>query len=159
MPSEGSLRPVLDQRYVAMRSAMASGEREAILALLAPDFVSEDLDGRCIDGLTMADRVVALKIDRSKRVAVTTLAELTREGDEVLVDQFYRMTTTERSANIPDAVFARSLDRWRLVGGEWYFVRTTTQALEAHRGRRRTFRARLDPADPGVSVELSKFDG
>ena len=152
MPSEGSLRPVLDQRYVAMRSAMASGEREAILALLAPDFVSEDLDGRCIDGLTMADRVVALKIDRSKRVAVTTLAELTREGDEVLVDQFYRMTTTERSANIPDAVFARSLDRW-------YFVRTTTQALEAHRGRRRTFRARLDPADPGVSVELSKFDG
>jgi hypothetical protein len=41
---------VLDERYLDMRAAMGARDREAILALLTPDFVSEDLDGRESDG-------------------------------------------------------------------------------------------------------------
>ena len=61
-PSDHELRPVLDERYAAMRRAMAERDRAAILALLTDDFVSEDLEGRTTSGVRIADAVVALEI-------------------------------------------------------------------------------------------------
>jgi ketosteroid isomerase-like protein len=153
-PCDHDLRPVLDERYLAMRAAMAARDRSAILALLTDDFVSEDLDGRRSSGGAMADAVIALEIDRSQRTAVTTLTSIVTHGDEAEVQQRYHMTTTERRTNLPQAMWTESRDRWRKVDRTWLLANTTTQKLEVLRNGRRVFRARLDPADSSVSIEL-----
>ncbi|HEV2642101.1 MAG TPA: nuclear transport factor 2 family protein [Candidatus Elarobacter sp.] len=141
---------MLDERYLAMRHAMAAGDRDAILALLTGDFVSEDLDGRTRTGLGMADAVAALDIDRSQRTAVTTLTFIAVEGDEAVVRQRYQMTTTERNPYLPEALWTQSCDRWRRVGDTWLLARSTTEKREIVKNGRRRFEARPDPADPSI---------
>ena len=150
LPCDHELRPVLDERYAAMRRAMAARDRDAILALLAGDFVSEDLEGRLMTGPHMADSVTALEIDRSERTAVTTLTSIAVDGDEADVQQRYHMTTTERRPNLPEALWTESRDRWRRVGDTWLLARTITEKREIVKNGRRVFEARPDPADPAV---------
>jgi ketosteroid isomerase-like protein len=154
LPVDHPLRPTLDERYLAMRRAMAHGNRDAILAMVTADFVSEDLDGRRIDGAAMADAVLRLTIDRSKRTAETTITAIDVSGDEATVVQRYAMTTTERRIGLPEALWTESIDCWRAETGSWRLARSTTQALEVQIAGRRRFRRRLDPHDGSVSIEL-----
>ncbi len=149
-PSDHELRPVLDERYAAMRRAMAERDRAAILALLTDDFVSEDLEGRTTTGARMADAVAALEIDRSQRTAVTTLTSIAVDGDEAAVQQRYHMTTTERKPNLPEALWTESHDRWRRAGDTWLLARTTTEKREIVMNGRRRFDARPDLPDPSI---------
>jgi ketosteroid isomerase-like protein len=150
LPSDHELRPVLDERYAAMRRAMAARDRDAILALLTDDFVSEDLEGRTTAGPAMADAVVALEIDRSQRTAVTTLTSIAVDGDEAAVQQRYHMTTTERKPNLPEALWTESRDVWRRFGDTWLLARTTTEKREIVKNGRRRFEARPDPPDASM---------
>ena len=151
LPSDHALRPVLDERYAAMRRAMAARDRDAILALLTDDFVSEDLAGRTVTGPHMADVVIALEIDRSQRTAVTTLTSVAAHGDEATVQQRYHMTTTERKPNLPEALWTESCDRWRRSGDMWLLARSTTEKRELVKNGRRAFEARPVPPDPAIA--------
>ncbi|HEY6233675.1 MAG TPA: nuclear transport factor 2 family protein [Candidatus Elarobacter sp.] len=149
-PSDHELRPALDERYDAMRRAMAARDRDAILALLTDDFVSEDLEGRTTSGRCMADAVVALEIDRSQRTADTTLTSIAVDGDEAEVQQRYPMTTTERTLNLPEALWTESRDRWRRAGDTWLLARTTTEKREIVKSGRCRFEERPDPPDASI---------
>lgn len=154
VPVDDALRTTLDERYLMLRAAMASDHRPILLALLTDDFVSEDLDGNRMDAVGMADTVAALKIDRSKRRAQTTLTSIESDGREARVLQRYEMTTTERALGLPEALWTESRDVWRLVEGRWLLASTTTIALERVSNGQRMFRRRLEPADGSVSVQL-----
>jgi ketosteroid isomerase-like protein len=150
LPSDHALRPALDERYAVMRRAMAARDRDAILALLTDDFVSEDLEGRVTTGPAMADAVTALDIDRSQRTAVTTLTSIAVVGDEAVVQQRSYMSTTERKPNLPEALWTESYDRWRRAGDTWLLARSTTEKREIVKNGRTRFEERPDPADPAI---------
>ncbi|HEX3467029.1 MAG TPA: nuclear transport factor 2 family protein [Candidatus Elarobacter sp.] len=154
LPVDHPLRKTLDERYFALRLAMASHDRQAIMHVLTPDFVSEDLDGRTSGAASMIENVTALQIDRSKRSVETTVTSIDQAGDVATVIQRYSMTTSEVSAAVPSALWTESCDVWRAVGTEWRLASTTTLAFEVVKNGRRTFRRRLQPSHGGISVEL-----
>jgi hypothetical protein len=88
-PVDHPLWSTLDERYTAMRVAMASGQREAIASLLAPQFVSVDVRGNESTSDQIIDSVLRLNIDRSKLAAVTTLIDI----EEARVSQQCYSTT------------------------------------------------------------------
>jgi ketosteroid isomerase-like protein len=155
LPVDHPLRAALDERYFQMRLAMAARDANALRAVLARDFVSEDIEGRCRDAAAMIESVMQLEIDRSKRAAETTLTAIDRVGDEALVDQRYAMTTSEVNPSLPQALWTRSRDIWRWSDERWLLARTTTIAIEVVKNGRRIYRHRPDPIDTGTVVELS----
>jgi hypothetical protein len=64
------------------------------------------------------------------------------------------MSTTERSANLPEALWTESEDVWRRVDDTWLSARTTTLAIETVRGGRRRMQERLVRDDPVMAVIL-----
>jgi ketosteroid isomerase-like protein len=153
-PCEHELRPILDERYLAMRAAMASGSADAIAALLTPDFVSIDIDGAAVSAKQMIDSVLKLSLDRSKRTAVTTLVHI-EAGTEAKVLQHYSMTShPDAPPSMPKYVQAFSLDTWQNAGGTWLLKRTETLETEvmSSTGQHR-YRARIET---GVA-ELRNF--
>jgi ketosteroid isomerase-like protein len=154
-PCEHELRPILDERYLAMRAAMASGSVDEIAALLTPDFVSINIDGASVSAKQMIDSVRKLSIDRSKRTAVTTLVDIQALGTEAKVLQHYSMTShADAPPSMPKYVQALSLDTWENAGGTWLHKRTETLETEvlSSTGRHR-YRARIES---GVA-ELRNF--
>jgi hypothetical protein len=71
------LRPVLEGRYAAMKSAMAARDSKAISEILAPDFISEDASGQKENADTMIQEVLALPKD-SLKVSATTILAITQ---------------------------------------------------------------------------------
>jgi ketosteroid isomerase-like protein len=158
IPVDHPLRPILDQRYLDLRAAMASGDAGNVLAVLAPDFVSEDIDGKRQTGQQMAEAVTRLQIDRSKRTALTVITEIVISGDGDLADveQRYQMTTTEQRENLPRKLLTKSRDRWINIAGQWRVASTTTLAIEMVTNEKHALRARLDPSNSDMVVELRK---
>ncbi len=143
-PADHPLRAAFDERYLAMRAAMASGERGPIAELLAPDFTSVDAMGRTSGAKAMINSVLGLKIDRSKRFAKTTIVEVEVADDVARLLQHYRMVSApDAPPSMPRMVQALSRDRWRLVDGTWLLERTETLETEAIAGSgRHVYRTR-----------------
>jgi ketosteroid isomerase-like protein len=133
VPADHPLRPVLDERYLAMRDAMARHDADGIRALLTEDFTSIDVSDRRQSGETMIRGVLALQLDRSKRTAQTTVTALDvrADGREAVVEQRYAMTTTGLSLTVPRALQTWSTDVWRDENGTWRLAQTRTNRIES----------------------------
>jgi ketosteroid isomerase-like protein len=130
--TDSTLRPTLEARYAAMKSAMAAHDGEAIAALLSPDFVAVDISGRSADAAQMIREVSALPVDPLK-VSTTTLLAIEVSGSTALVDQRYDMKTTKNQSDGSKQnveLIALSTDTWIDVGGVWLLQRTLTKQLD-----------------------------
>ncbi|HET9341928.1 MAG TPA: hypothetical protein VFO25_03285 [Candidatus Eremiobacteraceae bacterium] len=118
-----------------MRDAMASGQREAISDLLTPAFVSVDVRGKESTGEQMIDLVLRLNVDRSKRIAKTTLVSIEEASGVARVLQHYDMTTTANVGPLmPKKLQALSADTWVNCDGTWLSARTQTLEVESISG-------------------------
>lgn len=125
------LRPTLDQRYLALRAAMASGNADEIGAILAPQFASVDVRGNETTAEQMINSVLNLQIDRSKGQVATTLVTVEAHHDIARVLQHYSMTTTpDAPKSMPRKLQTLSADTWREVNGEWRLSKTRTLEIE-----------------------------
>jgi hypothetical protein len=130
--SDDSLRPVLEGRYAAMKSAMAARDGKAISEILAPDFVSEDVSGQKENADTMIQGVLALPKDPQK-VSSTTILSIKLSADTATVDQRYDMKTTKAG---PDGkkrdieLSAVSTDTWIRSKDTWLLQRTVTNQMD-----------------------------
>ncbi len=131
-PVDHPLRPILDERYAAMRAAIESGDRESMAALLAPHFTSVDVMGKESTGDQMIDSVLRLHIDYSKRIATTTLAAIEESSGVARVLQHYAMTATaDAGPAIPSKLQTLSSDTWVDVAGNWLLAKTQTLEVES----------------------------
>jgi hypothetical protein len=134
-PVDHPLRPTLDQRYLDMRSAMASGKADPIAAMLAPGFKSINLQGQEQSAYAMIESVLRLKIDRTRRTANTTLVELEQTGGKVSVLQHYSMTIAgDVAPSFPKQLQTLSIDRWTRSGDTWLLEVTQTREVESITG-------------------------
>ena len=134
-PSDHALRPTLDARYAEMREAMASGRREPIAALLTPYFISIDVRGKESNADEMIGSVLKLDINREKRTATTTLANIEESNGIARVLQHYAMTTTAQVGPAkPKELQTMSADTWVRSDGTWLLAKTQTLEVEATSG-------------------------
>jgi ketosteroid isomerase-like protein len=130
--TDGSLRSVLEERYAAMKSAMDS-DPKTVAALLAPDFLSEDLSGKTESASDMIQQLGTMPKDPN-RVSDTTVLSVQVSGDTATVQQRYHMTTTKAGADgtTRQAVELETLstDTWINSAGTWLLRRTVTNQLD-----------------------------
>jgi hypothetical protein len=80
----------------------------------------------------MIDSVLRLDIDRSKRVATTTLVAIEESGGIARVLQHYAMTATAGvGPAIPRKLQTLSSDTWVDVAGAWLLAKTQTLEVES----------------------------
>jgi uncharacterized protein DUF4440 len=131
--NDAQLRLLLESRYATMKTAMASRNEAAIRALLAPGFVSVDVNGNSKTVDQMIKEIAALPQDPKKK-SETTLTSVTRNDDFAIVVQQYHMTTTRTPVNgsAPETIdlLTTSTDTWRLINGAWLIERTETNDLQ-----------------------------
>ena len=127
------MREMFSTRYAAMKSAMAERDPKAIAALLAPDFISEDVAGKTKTGEQMIKEVCALPKDPNK-TSTTTVLSAKIIGETATVAQRYHTTTTKMTTNttVKQAVEldALSTDTWVKSKGVWLLRRTETNAID-----------------------------
>lgn len=151
MPVDHPLRSELDQRYLDMRAAMASGSRERISAILTDHFVSIDIHGNESAADAMIDSVIKLDIDRHKCHVVTTIVSLEESNGVARASQHYAMTTTaEVAADQPKKLQTLSADTWLRCDDTWHLAKTQTLEMEliAGSGSRRYLVAKNGAAPP-----------
>ena len=130
--SDDPLRPVLEGRYTAMKSAMAARDGKAISEILAPDFISEDASGQKENADTMIQGVLALPKDPLK-VSNTTILSIKASTESATVDQRYNMKTTKAApeGNKRDVeLIAVSTDTWIKSKDTWLLLRTVTNQMD-----------------------------
>jgi hypothetical protein len=131
--NDAQLKLLLESRYAAMKTAMASRNEATLRALLAPGFVSVDVNGNSETADQLVKEVAVLPQDPNKK-SETALTSVTRNGDFATVVQQYHMTTTRAPANAsaPETIdlLTTSTDTWRLINGAWLIERTETNDLQ-----------------------------
>jgi hypothetical protein len=136
--TDSSLKAQLQSRYAAMKSAMAAHNKSAIAAILAPDFVSIDINGQSEGADQMIEEVSALKPDPNK-TSTTTLESIAPSGNSVTVKQRYDMNTVKAGddgAQHKVQLITRSTDQWIRVGGVWLLERTVTNEMSYYKDGR-----------------------
>ena len=126
-----ALKPILQQRYALMKAAVASGDGDAVGALLAPGFASEDVSGKRGDAAAMAAEISSHTPDPNK-ASDTTLLSITQHGNLAIVSQRYHMTTIRASPlGMQQAVelVALSTDTWIKSKGVWLLQQTVTDEI------------------------------
>ena len=130
--AESALRGVLEGRYAAMKAAMAARDRQAVAALLAPDFVSVDLADKSETREQMLAQIALLPNDPEK-VSETKLLSVKLNGDVATVSQRYHMTTTKVDGDgvrHPVVIVTLSTDTWVRSGDTWLMQRTVTDQID-----------------------------
>jgi len=130
--SDDTVRPVFEDRYAAMKSAMAARDGKAISQILAPDFISEDVSGQKENADTMIQEVLALPKDPLK-VSNTTILSIKANAESATVDQRYDMKTTKAGpdGNKRDVeLIAVSTDTWIKSKDSWLLQRTVTNQMD-----------------------------
>jgi hypothetical protein len=119
-------------KYAAMKSAMASRDKDSVLALLAPGFESVDVDGKVSDAESMAREVGALPQDPKKVSETDVLSVEQVDGTAVVKQRYHMMTTRTAKDGTQQAVdvVATSTDTWVSLRGEWLLRRTVTETLD-----------------------------
>jgi ketosteroid isomerase-like protein len=118
--------------YANLKSAMANYDSNAISALLAPEFVSVDVDGNTTDADQMIEEISASPKDPNKK-SETTVLSVKIESDIAHVEQKYHMTTTKLGSdgtNQQRELTAVSMDDWKHIEQGWYLLRTETTAMD-----------------------------
>ena len=95
---EADLRRIFEERYSAMKSAMAKRDGDALSALLTTDFVSTDVAGRTENASQMIDELKKLPVD-NRKTTKTTIRSIKMSGNAALIEQSYDMKTTKTTAD------------------------------------------------------------
>jgi ketosteroid isomerase-like protein len=129
---DSTLKATLEARYGEMEVAMEARDEDAVSALLAPDFVSEDVNGNRAGKDEMLRDLAALPKDPNKSSG-TTLVSVERRKETAAVIQRYRMTTrkTKPDGSVQDVeLVAVSRDVWLISGGRWLIQSTVTEQMD-----------------------------
>jgi hypothetical protein len=129
---DDTLRPALENRYAAMKAAMAAKDQHAISSLLAPDFVSVDIAGHTENASQMIKDVVDLPADPNQ-ISETTLLDIKNDANRVFVDQRYDMKTKKDAPEGPAhevELTTLSSDTWVNSKGIWLLQRTETKQMD-----------------------------
>jgi len=129
---EPNLHQSFNEKYAAMKSAMAARDGRAMAALLAPDFVSTDVSGHTGTGAQMIDEVKQLPLDPNK-MSQTTINSIDVSGDTALVNQTYDMHTQKAGAGATlqnVELISVSNDTWINSNGKWLLQSTTTEKVD-----------------------------
>lgn len=129
---ESSLRESLDARYAQMKSAMHTHDTRMLRAILAPDFVSVELNGKTESADQMIQEIKALPSDAS-RSSRTTLLSIRPSKTRAVVEQQYTMRTKREGPNGMEhniKLITVSTDTWVLLRGSWRIQRTVTNQLD-----------------------------
>jgi len=118
-------KAVFQERYAAMKAAMASRSEGAIAALLAPGFVSEDARGKLSNAGEMIRQVVALPRDPDRKSA-TRVVSVEVVGDTATVEQTYDASNPKKDFSLR----AKSTDTWQRVRGQWLLKKSVTMELD-----------------------------
>lgn len=128
-----AVRTVLEERYAALKLAMAHRDREALAAVLAADFLSEDASGKTTTFDQMLQELAAVPKDQN-RISETTVLSVQLVGNVATARQRYHMRTTKLA---PDGatrqaveMVALSIDTWVLANGAWLLQRTVTEQMD-----------------------------
>ncbi len=129
---ENGLRSSLEARYAQMQRAIQSHDARALKAVLAPGFVSVELNGKTAsedEMLRDLDKVPS-DPDQSSR---TTILSVQRSNKAAVVEQRYAMRTRRKGRNGAEhriRLVAVSTDTWILLHREWRIQRTVTDKLD-----------------------------
>jgi hypothetical protein len=129
---DNTLRPILEKRYAALKSAMADRNATAISSLLASDFLSVDVSGHSENAAQMIQGVMALANDPLK-VSNTTLLSIKAGDNAAIVNQRYDMTTTKTGQDGSKRkieLIAVSTDTWININGVWLMQNTQTEQID-----------------------------
>lgn len=125
-------KAALVQRYADLKTTMNARDKAAIMAILAPGFVSEKASGEKLDADAMIAGLMQLPHDPNK-VSTTTIDGLSLKGVVAEVAQHYHLTTIKPG---PDGkpraieIDAHSTDVWSCANGVWLQNSTRTDDLE-----------------------------
>jgi ketosteroid isomerase-like protein len=132
-PAERALVKALQARYSDMKAAMDARDAKTIASMLAPGFVSENVEGKTETADAMIREVAALPHD-PKRLSDTMIEAAFVSGDTATVTQRYHMTTTKVA---PDGATPKSIelstastDTWISSGNTWLLKQTVTMRLD-----------------------------
>jgi ketosteroid isomerase-like protein len=129
---DNRLRSILEARYAAMKSAMASRDAKEVAALLAPDFVSVDVSGSEKGTGQMIESLKAAPADLGK-VSNTTLLSVEPSPGKAVVKQRYEMKTVKVAADGAEhqiELTTLSTDVWVSANGTWLIQRTATDQMD-----------------------------
>ena len=130
--ADDKLRTILEGRYAAMKSAMATRNAKEIATLLSPDFVSIDVSGNEKTADQMIESVKMLPVDPN-RVSNTTLLSIESSENKAIVKQRYNMKTVKVAADGAKQeveLTTLSTDAWILTRGTWFMQRTATDQMD-----------------------------
>lgn len=126
------LRRSLKDRYAALNSAMERRDVTALFAILAPNFVSVDIEGHSETATQMIEKLKKIPPD-ANRSARTTLRSITKKGRTAVVEQLYEMKTTKTGDDGSTMNVGRttvSEDTWVHSNGVWRLERTVTDQFD-----------------------------
>lgn len=129
---EETLRPILEERYAAMKSAMANRDGDALSSLLAANFVSVDVSGQQENAAQIISELKQLPADNA-RTSETTIRSIKVDRGSARVEQVYDMKTKKAAADgkIQDIeLITVSEDIWILSKGGWLCQSTSTNQLD-----------------------------
>jgi hypothetical protein len=118
-----------------LQSAMAAHDGPAIAAILAPEFVSVDVNGQSEIASQMIAEVNGLTPDPNKS-SETTLTSVTPAANAVTVEQRYDMKTVRTAADGTQhniELITLSTDTWIKPAGVWLIERTVTNEMSIFR--------------------------
>lgn len=130
--AESALKSVLEGRYAALKAAIDARDRQALAALLAPDFASVDVAGKSATAEQMLTQLAASPKDPN-RVSETTLLSVKLNGDVATVSQRYHMTSAKVASDgsrHPSELETLSTDTWVRSGDTWLLKKTATDELD-----------------------------
>lgn len=129
---ENNLRESLHARYAQMKSAMDIHDARTLRGILAPGFVSVELDGKTESAEQMIQELSTLPRDPN-RSSETTLLSVRPNGNRAIVEQRFIMRTKKEGQNSIEhkvRLVAVSTDTWIMLHGKWRIQRTVTDQLD-----------------------------
>ncbi len=129
---ESGLRGSLEARYAQMKRAIRTHDARAVMAILAPGFVSVELNGKTESADALARDIDKVPSDPN-RSSKTTLLSVRPTKGAVIVEQRYTMKTRKTGRNGAEhhvQLVAESTDTWIRSHGEWRMQRTVTEKLD-----------------------------
>lgn len=124
--------PTFDKLYAQFKQAVDGRDPQALVLMLAPGFVDEEVSGATTSADKMLTELAQLPQD-PHRQAQTTLLSVRSDGHIAKVTQRYRMTTIKTLANGEKKsveLVALSDDTWTHADGTWRIERTVTEQVD-----------------------------
>jgi hypothetical protein len=129
--AQPNLKEILQERYAAMKAAMADRDTSAMAGLLSSDFISIDITGKTETADQMIAGVNGLTPDPNK-TSSTTLISMIQVGGTATVEQRHEMHSLKSG---PDRIFHQvelvtlSTDMWIELKDVWLISKTMTDDL------------------------------